>query len=29
MGDADFIKGQVDTGFLERFQQRQAPAGEG
>ena len=29
MGDAEFIKGQVDTGFLERFQQRQGPQGEG
>jgi acetyl-CoA carboxylase biotin carboxylase subunit len=31
MGDSEFIKGQqVDTGFLERFQQRQGqPAGEG
>jgi acetyl-CoA carboxylase biotin carboxylase subunit len=30
MGDAEFIKGQVDTGFLERFQQRQGQQqGEG
>ncbi len=28
MGDAEFVKGQVDTGFLERFQQRQGQ-GEG
>ncbi len=29
MGDPEFIKGHVDTAFLDRFQQRQGPQGEG